>query len=55
MVQQIAMAHGGEIRLDSDPGHGSTFTLLLPVRTAETVTQASVVHGPQHGPGRPEA
>ena len=30
MVRQILAAHGGEVHLESELGHGSTFTLLLP-------------------------
>lgn len=32
LVRHIMEAHGGDVRVDSAPGKGSTFTLVLPVR-----------------------
>jgi signal transduction histidine kinase len=32
MVDQIIRAHGGRVGVESDPGAGSTFTILLPVK-----------------------
>jgi len=32
IVHRIVEAHGGEIRLESEPGKGTIFTILLPVR-----------------------
>ena len=35
MVQEIVLAHDGEIRLESDIARGSAFTLMLPLATAD--------------------
>ncbi|HLR57409.1 MAG TPA: HAMP domain-containing sensor histidine kinase [Beutenbergiaceae bacterium] len=35
IVRRIAQAHGGEVTVDSSPGRGATFTLVLPVREEE--------------------
>lgn len=36
IVQHVATAHGGRIRLDSQQGRGSTFTLTAPIRHRAT-------------------
>ncbi len=45
LVREAALALGGEIRLQSQPGHGSRFSLVIPARQiAETVTDAKPRH-----------
>jgi two-component system sensor histidine kinase SenX3 len=34
VVKHVAASHGGDVRVWSEPGHGSSFTLRLPLRPA---------------------
>lgn len=36
IARRLIDAHGGKIWVESEPGHGSTFSLLLPMRTKES-------------------
>ena len=39
LVKAIALAHGGQVSVESTPGRGSTFTLQLPARAPAKMTQ----------------
>ena len=39
--RQIAVAHGGTLSVESKPGHGSTFTLELPLEVAHPPPSAT--------------
>lgn len=41
IVKHVAQAHGGEVELESAPGRGSTFSILVP-RRAESETQGGI-------------
>ncbi|WP_437946791.1 ATP-binding protein [Sorangium sp. So ce296] len=42
IVKHVIRAHGGRILVDSEPGRGSTFTLVLPLRGSPRATAAAL-------------
>ena len=52
MVYSIVTRHGGDIRVDSEPGHGAAFTLTFPFGPlptgSETVARSTGAHRPAH-------
>jgi two-component system sensor histidine kinase SenX3 len=57
IVKHVAASHGGDVRVWSSPGHGSSFTLTLPRRPAREPrpgSRARRSEDPSHTPANPE-
>ena len=55
MVNHVVRAHGGEVRVESAAGEGSTFTILLPAhgRGHKPAEAAPPMDGPESDRSRP--
>jgi signal transduction histidine kinase len=52
LVQQIVRAHGGRVELESSPGEGSTFTLVLPLADGTEAPRRGARDARPTDPGR---